>query len=208
MTRYIFVLITLLYSANTLAQSKFNLKGGLNFNFLAKMNDATTDDKWSIGFNLGGGYEIKLSEKFLITPELQYIQKGFGVEANPLANSDKGRVNLNYIEVPIIFSWKALDRVHIDLGPSGALRVISKGKSEGDSNDVSNLYNKSFEFGVHGGVKINLTEDVYILTRYYHAISPILEFEYNPGPGPSAFNEVEKGSWHNRNIQIAIGYRL
>jgi hypothetical protein len=91
--------------------------------------------KSKIGLNLGLGINVPISEIFSFQPELQFIQKGYRIK---FSESDQGfsikadgKVNLNYLEVPVLIKAAvgADDlKFFFAVGPSIGVGLGGKGK--------------------------------------------------------------------------------
>ena len=72
-------------------------------------------------FHVGVFSKLKLSDKFDFIPELQYIRKGYHYKSS----YSKGDILLDYIELPLVISYKPISFLAIEAGPSVG---ISKGE--------------------------------------------------------------------------------
>ncbi|NNV57960.1 porin family protein [Limnovirga soli] len=87
-------------------------KAGLNISNTKGLN-ACPDDK--AGWNAGAIVQFKINKRFYVQPELLYAGKGH--RFHPPFASDSGAIRLNYVNMPILFCYKADDKLSILLGP-------------------------------------------------------------------------------------------
>lgn len=143
-------------------------------------------------FHVGVFSKLRLSDKFDFIPELQYIRKGYHYKSS---YSD-GNIRLDYIELPLLISYKPISLLAIEAGPSFGVKI--------KESTYINLY-ESTDIGAVGGLRLNLTSKWSVVGRYYHGITSVKDIQYNSGPTPGP---VEKVSTYNRNIQFSIAYYL
>jgi len=150
----ILLVITLVLSATyTQAQTRFGIKGGLNFSTVALSGGTgtiTPDSK--TGFNLGVISEIPLATDFYLQPGLLFSTKGF--------KSDSETFSTNHIDIPI----NALYKLH-----AGSIKVLGfagpyisyalSGKSGSDNITFSgdNKDMNAFDFGLNFGAGVEIS---------------------------------------------------
>ena len=154
----ILLVITLVLSATYIqAQTRFGIKGGLNFSTVALSGGTgtiTPDSK--TGFNLGVISEIPLATDFYLQPGLLFSTKGF--------KSDSETFSTNHIDIPI----NALYKLHAGsikvlgfAGPYIGYAVSGKGKYEGISSDIKfsgdNKVMNAFDLGLNFGAGVEIS---------------------------------------------------
>jgi len=155
----ILVVITLVLSATyTQAQTRFGIKGGLNFSTIAISGGGTTTTPDSkIGFNLGAISEIPLATDFYLQPGLLFSTKGYKIGSNL-------SVSTNNIEIPINALYK-LNAGSVKVlgfaGPYIGYAVSGKGKYEGISSDIKfsgdNKVMNAFDLGLNFGAGVEIS---------------------------------------------------
>jgi len=174
-------------------QPVFGIRGGINLNDIV-MDGAPALPKHlyenNIGFHISVLSQFSLFKQLSICPELQFIQKG--------ANSGDNRINLNYLELPIIISFAPLKILSVEAGPSMAYLLSAKESPNDGTPDVSDVFDQPFDFGLTGGIKINATDKISIICRYYHGLNTIRSF---PLTSP-ATNQTSV----NQNFQFGMSY--
>lgn len=158
MKKTILVAIMLLSITTVLqAQSiRFGVKGGANF---ANQNGDTPpafESKESItSYHAGLVSEIKLFDSFAIQPELLYSTKG----ASYKNAMEEFKNELGYLSVPVLAKIFLSKSLSLELGPQASFLLSDrKNVNFGDA--------KTFEFGVVGGLGLNITKNLFIQARY------------------------------------------
>lgn len=158
MKKLILVAIMLLSVTTVLqAQSiRFGIKGGANF---ANQNGDTPpefESKESItSYHVGLVSEIKLVDRFAIQPELLYSTQGASYK-----NIDEEFKNeLGYLSIPVLAKIYLSESLSLELGPQASF-LLSDRKNV-DFGDA-----KTFEFGVVGGLGLNITKNLFVQARY------------------------------------------
>jgi hypothetical protein len=150
----------LLLAAITHAQNVFH--GGA---FFGLSTSQVSGDNLA-GFKKAGLYggafvNMHLSEKWLLQLETSYCQKGSRKNPKP----DKGdyksyRMNLQYLEVPLLLKWQFSNRFCFELGPAAGYLIKNTGV-EKDENGVmpgQPPFN-SFELSGLGGFAVGLLQE-------------------------------------------------
>lgn len=201
MKKYTLGLILMLCSFASQAQVSFGVKGGLNLNYMLYIyelngsNSRSPDSNTNVGFHLRGYVQVPLGKKFFFQPELQFSIRG------------TGDINLNYFELPLLFSFAPFKAIQFEMGTNVALYVSSNRPFFLD-------YKKKFDIGITGGFRYYLPKGFFIGGRYYFGLSPAHSVDLNKliqsidpndpllGQGSATLNT------YNRNIQFSIGYKI
>lgn len=200
-TRYILICALILPSLHSYSQVSYWIKGGMNVNDfrlrnappeLAELYHAT------VGFHLGLFGQLNLTEEVSLHPGLQFTQRG--VRTDDTYSGNRVRINLNYIELPVLISYYPKENFAIDFGPSFAYKISAVAKSDGSSNNIDDYYNKNFDFGISAGLRFHLSDNVLLIGNYYHGLIKIDELIFNSNSPNVPF--------YNRTFQIGAGYRL
>ncbi|HMG91752.1 MAG TPA: porin family protein [Chryseolinea sp.] len=191
-------LLFLFSATNAIAQVSFGIKGGLNYNDTFYSDGPMGNEtQGQLGFHIGGYSRIKISERLSIIPELQYIGKGFQFK---IVSQDY-RTNLNYLEIPVMLSYSVFKSFGVDLGPTTGMKISSKRKYDGGRMDLSDLYNKTFEFGVTGGLHCYVTDKLKLTASYYRGFTSIRDINISFG-SPKVLHE------YNTNFQFSVSYSI
>jgi hypothetical protein len=192
--RLVFVFFYLA-SAASFAQVSFGLKGGLNINYLLYITEGSNSTIQSnIDFHFGGYFQIPVSKKISLQPELQFSKRG-----------DRD-VDLNYIELPVLISYKLSKAFQLETGTTLAFLASFRNSFSG--------HEKTIDFGLTGGVRYNLYKNFFVGARYYFGLTPAESLDLNKVSQTLSPNDVRLGSGsaelntYNRTIQFGIGYKI
>ena len=194
MQKYLIILAVTVISISASAQGiKFGPKLGAN---MGKIDGAGFDEKYSLGYHVGGFVQINLSKKWGIQPEVLWNQINTDTATNirqvyqNLANQDLKNPQLNYLSIPILLNYNAGKIFTIQAGPQFGI-LLNK-----DNNLLENGSNafKDGDFSLLGGVQLNLLK-LRIYGRYVIGLTDI-----------SDINNTDK--WRNQGIQLGLGIAL
>ena len=160
MKKLILVAIMLLSVTTVLqAQSiRFGVKGGVNF--ANQTGDAgfegTEFSRDGItSYHAGLVSEIKLVDRFAIQPELLYSTQG----ATYKNAVEEFKNELGYLSIPVLAKIYLSESLSLELGPQASF--LLNDRKNVDFGDA-----KTFEFGVVGGLGLNITKNLFIQARY------------------------------------------
>lgn len=236
MKRKLVILVCALVAAiGVNAQSvSFGVRAGLNVANAGgdfKDNEYFGEDydfKSKIGFHVGVIADIELSQSFYLQPGLYFSTKGLKVEdkENDADYSEKMNYNLNYLELPILASYRfnISDNIkwHINAGPYFALGVGGKmkvtatedGKTTEEKYDAFGTEDendehikgglKRFDAGLSFGTGISISK-IYIGVKYDLGLANIADkkSEMWGGWGDNGDKNLKV---RNRNFAISVGY--
>src|SRR6478736_5935191 len=96
----------LVISTYSYGQFAFGLKGGININQLSVSNSSGGNPySTNMAFHFGLFGQLKLKEKLIFIPELQFTQRGANLQPDL-------RINLNYIELPVLISYRVIKQLN------------------------------------------------------------------------------------------------
>jgi len=188
-TTLIFVsLISWSLNAQSLLPIKYGIKVGANIaSISATQNDGSSpiEEPGLIGVSGGFYMQIPINNKLYINPELVYTQKGssfiYDYTYNyPVNQRDEyvvtSNLNLSYVELNAIISYKASDKISLNIGPSISYLVqvdstfTEKLKSESASAlslPPTSLYeSESLDVGLNVGFSYYITENFILDGRF------------------------------------------
>ncbi len=173
MKKYIVLFLFLSYFGGVQAQ-KF--KGGL---FAGIAASQISGDQLS-GFNKPGLFagaftNIVFKEKYGLQLELYYIQKGSRKvsKSNSIATY---KLNLQYIEMPILFKWQIVKRFYIELGPAIGVLMKNTGVEKDGYGVVPNSQRPKFnrfDYCAIGGVGVNISKHFKVNLRGESSFIPV-----------------------------------
>lgn len=174
---------TLAIATISQAQVRIGLKGGVN---LANLTGDVSNNKMKIGFNAGVIAKFSVTDAFSIQPEILYSNQGTQVEEGDMDI----KMHLNYVNIPIMFQYN-IAGFFLETGPQAGILASAKGKAEGESADIKELF-KGIDFGWGIGAGYQMSGSGLGLTA-----------RYNIGLGNIADND---GSVKIKNSTIQLGF--
>ncbi len=149
------------------AQSSFGIKAGMNIANLR--GDDAGDTKSLIGANGGVFANIPVSPNFAVQPEVLYSLEG----AKSSSNNDF-KLNLNYINIPVMFQYRDASGFYAELGPQLGILTEAKTKLGNTETDVKSLY-KSTNISGAAGLGFNFVPSIGVGIRYSLGLTGITE---------------------------------
>jgi len=155
MKKIIFLSLMVLFTAKSLSQGvDLGIKVGANFATLTELPNVDT----RTGLNFGAFFTIKFNDKIAIQGDVLYSQQG--------AEFDLDKVDLDYVNVPIVFKYYLVKRLNLHIGPQFGFLVSDFDASEFEdsyeSTDVSGVVGLGLDlplgFRVDGRYNFGLTE--------------------------------------------------
>jgi hypothetical protein len=114
----------------------FGIRAGVNFqNLNGKYAGFDMENKLKPGFNVGVNAEIPLADEFYIQPGLLFTTKGAKAEDD----ADNGKININYLELPVNFLYKPVlgtGKLLLGFGPYAGYAIGGKIKSDDGDMDL------------------------------------------------------------------------
>lgn len=155
----VFLIAVALLGINSALQAqsiRFGVKAGANF---ANQNGDTPpafESKESItSYHAGLVAEVKLLDGFAIQPELLYSTQG----ATYKNAVEEFKNELGYISIPVVAKIGLSKSLNLELGPQASFLL-----SEKDNVNLEDA--ETFEFGVVGGLGLNITKNLFVQARY------------------------------------------
>jgi hypothetical protein len=198
----LFSLLFIAISFQSIGQFSLGAKVGFNTNNIASSISAGDVYRNNIGFHVGIFGQIPIDDKFSLIPEVQYIQKGADTGFSNGQSSSTERINLNYIELPILLSYSPIKQISIDLGPNFALMTSAKATGVFSNANLGKVYSK-FDFNISGGMRWNVGSRVSVIGRYNYGLSEIEE-----NPNVVVNGKTTKATYSNRTIQFGLSYQI
>jgi len=185
----------------TVAQTQWGVKAGINYNEVRLENVPflpISGLRSNIGFHIGGFGELGLSKKWFLHMGLQFIQMGANSTNYTTNPSTKTRINLNYLEMPILISHKLVKTLRLEFGPSISYTLSAKETPADTSKNLDQIFVNDFDFGINGGLRIAVYENISVWGRYYHGFR-------QPSNFPNMLIDTKPEST-KKNFQLGIGY--
>jgi len=204
--KILFVVLTLMV-VSALHADAFKFMGGVN---LLKYSQVPKGEnfQWNykIGFCMGGGFEIDLTEEKIFSVEINafYLQKkGARVEADAL-NDKEAVFNLSTLFIPALFRVKfSYDSPMYLFGGGGVSFILSHQseiKEDGSAAQVDLKEDtKSVDFGLVFGfgyeIRVSRFQEFFIECRYHRGFANILR------------DSEEYGSVKTGAIMVVVGLK-
>ena len=152
------VFALLLLSTSSFSQGvDLGIKGGATFANLTDVTDGST----KTGFVGGAFVTIKFSDKIAIQGDLLYSQQGVELDVD--------KINLDYINFPLVLKYYIIKRINIQAGPQfGTVINDSLGGFLGSNIDFN-----SFDVTGVVGIGVDLPLNFRITGRYGFGLSDI-----------------------------------
>lgn len=196
-----FILVILLGLIANLAVAQSNarvgIKGGLNVSNLYV--DEVDDENPRYGFNVGVYAQLLSSEVFAIQPEILFSTKGSKLDGGYFENS---KLNLNYIELPVLAVFKLGDAAEIHAGPYFGYLLSANVDIESDiitgSEELDRDSFTAWDYGLAAGIGFNVGA-AQIGARYTYGLKEIAE---------SGFPREALGNSKNSSAQVYISFNF
>lgn len=176
MRRFFFIMALSLLSLETWSQSSSHTHYAIGFKLGSGMQTVTGSALSTIprlAFCGGLWLQLKLSQRWFMQAELMNCAKGTGLGLHQ-ARYGEYWLNLNYLELPLLFQWHQR-KGFVEFGPSAAALINSgeyiKGGALPYAVDKYPLNKRDFSF--HFGVGCQLTEKWSVGVRLNHSIVPV-----------------------------------
>ena len=168
-------LITILFTGLltlSLSAQQFGAKAGLDLTDLTITDSDMPDFDMGIGYSIGVFGEFELSDVVKLKPELLYAHRSSVYEMDlSLLGGGVATVEIasEFIELPINFSYSAIDEFSINAGPFIGFQLSSKVKSDMDGEKEEEDFTDqitSMDYGFNFGVSTTIIENMIIDVRY------------------------------------------
>ena len=192
------------------SQVQYGMKAGVNYvnNIMVNLPyKGGNNNKFRLGYHIGGLGQIKLKQKLILCPEILFSNKGYKFEGLPNTQpSGGGGVHLNYINLPLLLGYKVIDDWTIVLGPELGYLVSAKSKFKSETIDVKYIWDNNFDFGLLIGSNYALSNKFTIEIRYIHGLSSVISGILLMDENGELTNNKLK--YQNRTFQVSVSYRL
>lgn len=218
------VLSLLFYISN--AQLKFGIQAGANVASV-KQNMEDVKNQSIAGFSAGVDAKIKLGKRINFNPGLNYVVKGYQYNEAKNENGESyktdGEQKINYLEVPLIFSYNiSLKKYTISIGAGPTIATALSGyfketntilgqtitvKEDLQFGMVNNEQLKKRDIGAHFSLGVEIPKGFFVRLFYTHGL-------HNLGNGAESNSTDQYGNttykpqdqYFNRNAGFMVGY--
>jgi len=181
--------ILILTNAINAQHINMGFKGGLNLYTIN--SDNNSESKLKAGFNVGLIGHIHIKSHFAIQPEVVFSTQGYKYN---LSSGDVESLNLNYINIPVLFQYMFNNGFRLQAGPQLGILVGAHSKNNNNSIDTKDNFNP-LDLSIAAGVS------------YVHPPSGFgVDARYNFGI--SNINKYGTVKSSNSGLQLGIFYLL
>jgi len=187
----------------SIAQPQWGVKAGVNFNQIKLDNAPFLPEHYfrnNTGFHIGGFGEFSLNrnQTNFLHIGLQFIQRGANSANYNTSPAQETRINLYYLEAPVLISRKLFKIMYVELGPSISYKLYSREAPADDSKNLGQVFPNKVDFGLNGGLRVAIYQQISIWSRYYQGFSQTSHF-------PNVFFDLTPETTQ-KNFQIGLGY--
>jgi hypothetical protein len=194
MNKYLIIGIISLLSISASAQGiKFGPKLGAN---MGKIDGAGFNEKYTLGYHVGGFVQININKKWGIQPEVLWNQINSDTANNikqvyqNLANQSLQNPQLNYLSIPVLLNYSPSKVITFQAGPQFGILL---NKSDNLFQNGTSAF-KNGDLSLLGGVQINILK-LRVYGRYVIGLNDI-----------SDVSNTDK--WRNQGLQVGVGIAL
>jgi len=207
-----FTTFLLILFCSSQAYAQLGVRAGIN---LAKLNFQEDFDyvdlKPIVGLNLGALYEIQLSDKFSLQPEIHFIQKGLKIVDQEY--DETITILFNSLDFALMSKFNFLNlgestKAYVAATPyvgyslSGTFKEEYDGMSYTEDIDFDDDEIRRFDFGIGLGIGLSWNR-FFVDARYNFGLLNIDNYEDED----EYYDEYDFRVYH-RGILIGVGYRF
>jgi len=194
-TKLLSLAAAVLFSSAVMAQFHIGAKAGAN---IIKIDGKSFKDEFKFGYSLGGFMEIRLSNKFVLQPEVLFNQASTTIDSSykniyqgVFNASAQSKVKLNYLSIPILLNYKLIGSfLSLQAGPQFSV-LMSKNKTLLQNGGEAF---KRGDFSMLGGVQVKVGA-IRINGRYVVGLNNI--------------NDIDnQDKWKTEGFQLSVGLAL
>ncbi|MBA4745446.1 MAG: PorT family protein [Muricauda sp.] len=196
-------------------EKKFGVLGGLNYANIRGDRAESINNSWRLAYHLGVFSNFSLSDKIALEPRVLFSSKGFNDEMDLGAFDNHSRIPVkpvkyatrnSYLSIPMLFKYKLMNNLSLDLGPEIAFLLYSKDvvtKVDGEGyfakGDVLHERSGDFfvDYGAMAGVTFYFTTKAFVQLNYFHGLSN-LRREIT----------IIESTENNSVLQLSLGYLI
>lgn len=179
------------------AQIKVAVKAGLNFANVSNPAGINADSR--TGYMLGGYIAPKAKGLFGFRSEIILSRQGYDYKSN----SNTGKVNLDYILLPQLFTVNFTKKANIHAGPQIGFLLNAGVDSTGNSGGSLLQYFNKFTYGVAAGAEVSPLFGLFFGARINVGLN-----NTNSGTNSGFPNFIPRADIKNNVVQVYAGWRL
>lgn len=180
----------------------YGIGAGLNYNSLVISNFGNDEPKYKLGFQINAVVGYNINDKLGLRIEPGFANRGTILSYPGLPDS---KININYIAIPILFSYSPINKLSILLGPEFSYRLTAKSTSDGNTTDLKSIYDSKIDFGINVGLSYRLIDQLELGLKYNRGfVSTISDLRFTDEFG----NDKGKASLCNLGFTILLTYLI
>lgn len=212
------ILIAMMIGVLSFSQNwTFGVKAGVNF---ASVKGSYEDVSWvkslegMTGFHAGGWANHAFTEKSALQIELLGSLQGGDIQYQDIPNpidgtllQPKGELRLPYIQIPIMYQYKPMDKLYVEAGPQlnflpkVNVKAFLNGEEVEDEQAADAITNRlkdsnTFDIGLNVGAGYEFIDKWTGYVRYTHGLITVDN------------REEDQRDLKNRVIALGISYRI
>ena len=184
-----FIIIMTMTAGTAYSQRfKFGIKAGAD---IKKLSGKSFNSEFSYGYHLGVFAELKLSSSFGLQPEVYFSQVNIDTSSqfSTLYDFKKvSRVQLKYINIPILLSFKPNKYVALQAGPQYGI-LLDNGNTV--LQNGQNAFKKG-DFSMIAGLQLKFSR-VRLYGRYAIGLNNLNDID-------------DRQKWKTQTVQIGLGF--
>lgn len=179
-------------------QTLLGVKGGAN---LTKgIFDGSTTN-YALNYHAGLISQIHLTNKIGLDIELLYSRKGWKIPNDALNHNE--RVNLTYLNLPILLNYKVIEKLSVYAGPEFGYKINETGNKAAPI-----LEYEKFDFGITFGARYTLYSKLGIDLRYVYGFKDLIKSQviYTDQYGNPTTSGARLIDGSNRAFMLGVYY--
>lgn len=202
MKNLVFIFIYFCTSITITAQLGLSVGGGVNFSNVSVKNLDSFKPTTKTNYFLSVKPEFHLTDNLCVALDIQFSQKGFGLDADTTDFVDGYR--FQYLDLIPQVQYKFVEQVAIFGGLGVGIRGSEKYKIKGAWGEAVTKVSGGTDFTFVLGARVFASEKLSIFAQYAGSMSSFFDFELTDSQG----NTIENVDSRLRNFQLGIGYQL
>ena len=147
MKKVFLVFVAVASAAIASAQIQYGVKAGYNLANITQSGSSSEAVEAKSDFSAGVLVSIPLFSSCFLQPEVMY--SGQGAQVSALGQKDK--LNLGYLNIPVLFKYQHVSGVFAETGPQLGFLLSAKDKFDGTTTDIKDQFETtdfSWAFGL------------------------------------------------------------
>ncbi|MFK8163745.1 MAG: porin family protein [Lewinella sp.] len=193
---------------STLSAQNFGVRGGLNLTTVSVNSEGlTVSFERQANLMLGVFFDLPLGgEKFMLSPELSYVGRSYGVEFDFLGSNLSTKLNLAYLDLGVLAKYMIVDNepvgVYVAAGPVISYAMSGSVETNGDKEDIEfddeDGFNRT-NLNLAAAAGLTFGQKFFVEGRYMTGLSNLSEEE--DGDGDTKWTSIGI----NGGVRIPLG---